>query len=210
MKRIFVFVLAAVAASSCTFIKVGDEIDELMNIGSGSECQAIQPGDVKEFSSLEIDVPACVTFTQDSACICGVKFEDPSDAPKLKIGSTAEGKLVFSTKKRNEQFKKNVRITLSSAVLEEIEINGACVLDVNGTLSADKLSVESNGAGNIRIEDLDCDELAIEVNGTGNVAAAGRADRTDIEINGIGKVNIRNLKVIELKKEVNGLGAIEQ
>ncbi|MEJ2410751.1 MAG: DUF2807 domain-containing protein [Novosphingobium sp.] len=82
---------------------------------------------------------------------------------------------------------------------------GAVNLEANGTVR--KITVKTEGAGNIDLEQLAVEDATVRMDGVGNVTI-GATGLVDIEINGAGHATLVR-KPRTLHSRINGLGSID-
>jgi hypothetical protein len=70
-------------------------------------------------------------------------------------------------------------------------------------------SLESNGAGEIKITGLNGGEQRLRLAGAHEVKAEGTLDRLDVEVSGAGSVDYGKVIATEAKVRVNGAGSVE-
>ena len=70
-------------------------------------------------------------------------------------------------------------------------------------------SLESNGAGEIKITGLSGGEQRVRLAGAHELKAEGTLDRLDVEVSGAGSVDYDKVVVADAKVRVNGAGSVE-
>lgn len=145
--------------------------------------------------TLEVDLPAKVTFTQSDHA--AVAVTGPADlVARVAIDN---GRLLL-TGEGDDQ-------TLT------IDRHGVRLLDdvdrLSITVSAPKVSrFILNGSRDLRIEGYDQDELFLTVNGGGDVAASGRAGALTLAVAGSGDADLGELVVQDAAVDVAGSGDV--
>jgi Putative auto-transporter adhesin, head GIN domain len=108
-------------------------------------------------------------------------------------------------------------VTESSGGVLEIDIKDRGIVigedplgDVRVEVAAEALEgVEVDGAGDIRLENLDADQLTLDVEGPADLDATGRVDRLTAGIRGPGDVDLSQLTVRVATVDVEGPGDAE-
>lgn len=165
--------------------------------------------DLPAFTSIDAEGAVCVVFTQDTVCSVRVRGNE-----KCIAGynfTVRKGEL----KVRNTNFSGSVNkqtpsVTLfvSAPSLSEVEFAGASRFEMpEAVVQTGSLSVEMDGAGEVRITDLALESLDIEINGAGRCALSKVTATEDIEIEVSGAGNIAaNVFCRDLTVELNGAG----
>ena len=87
----------------------------------------------------------------------------------------------------------------------EYELNGACNLELEGTV--DELEIDLSGAGDIDAVNLKARSAKVNVSGAGNVDCWA-SEEIRAEINGVGKITYGG-KPAKQKTSVHGIGSID-
>ncbi|MCR4860214.1 MAG: DUF2807 domain-containing protein [Bacteroidales bacterium] len=244
MKKISILLAAAALLTlpSCRFIKVSDEIKQeikdniTVNYNNGdSDAESITPSDniisrdfvSGDFQSLRCNVPGDIRYTPGD---CAVSVSGPDNVLSHLLVQNENGALVIKFDGVRVRNLKNLKIDLSSPVLEDLTVNGAADFDapqgissldfsavVNGAADLDiqglktgKARIVVNGAGDAEINGIDCEELVVSINGAGDAEVSGHARKADLSISGAGDIDASSLKADEFNSKVRGIGQISR
>lgn len=230
MKTLTLIVILAgcLLVSGCVFVKIKDNGS---GFGSGKHVAgngvtAEKTFEVKDFSRLDLNVPADVEYTMSDTYGLTVRMDEnlfeyltvAVENGTLKIGS--------SVSLRN--FKK-LSMKLSSPTLESLECNGAVDFESAGTLRGEDFSLlvngaadvgiasldvktaafQVNGAGDIDVNLLDAERVSLSISGAGDADLSGKAKEVKVTVNGTGDVDLSRLDYETLDKKVNGVGSVK-
>ena len=228
MKTLTLIVILAgcLLLSGCVFVKIKDNGVKNGKHVAGNGVTAEKTFEVKDFSRLDLNVPADVEYTMSDEYALTVRMDEnlfeyltvSVENGTLKIGSTVS--------LRN--FKK-LEMKLSSPTLERLECNGAVDFTSEGTLRGEdftmlvngaadveiaKLDVKTaafqvNGAGDIDVNLLDAERVSLTISGAGDADLSGRAKEVKVTVNGTGDVDLSRLDYDSLDKKVNGVGSVK-
>ena len=243
MKRnIFLLCAACVLLTlpSCRFIKISDELKQQMQghgVGlvvdpNGEQIDAsdnfiTQDNVTGEFHNIQISVPGDVLYTPGD---CAFSITAPDNVLEHITIRNENGTLVVKSDGTNFRNLKNLKINVSSPVLEDVVFNGAVdfnapdgitALDFNATvngagdisingLKAGNVKVTVNGAGDATIYRLECDDFSLAINGAGDATVSGQADTADLTISGAGDIDALDLKAVNISSKVRGIGKIKK
>lgn len=103
---------------------------------------------------------------------------------------------------------KKIRIKVYSAKLEGLIVRGAADVSITHGLMTRALDVEVNGAGKIRMEDVDAsDKIKIEINGAGNLDATKiSAGDLIVQVDGAGNVDVYEIDSETVTVAIRGTG----
>ncbi|HWW27331.1 MAG TPA: DUF2807 domain-containing protein, partial [Caulobacter sp.] len=180
-------------------IEVNDDNDHI-HIGPGASVADNGETTTRQIAwsgsdTLQIDVPAKVTFTQAAPGAGGsVKIVGPQ---RLVDRVTLE----------------NGRLTLRDGDDGVVSIHEH---GVHISRDSDQLSVEIvapgvrtftlNGSGDLYLKAYDQPDLVLEINGSGNVDAQGKAKKVDLRVSGSGEADLRSLDTGDAKVALAGSG----
>lgn len=239
MKHLILSAVAAVAVSSCTFIRVNGRSLEKIFDAAEDTAEAVFEGETTG-TILTKDIPV--------ARFDGLILEGAYDVhytigePSLRIHASDkvlahivagvhDGVLKIGTDGTKFRNMKNVDVYLSSWSLNSIDCRGAVDFEAKGGISAEDFvlniagaadveiydlkaersaSFTVDGAGDIEVDRLETPVLKVQVNGAGDAEFSGRADKAEITINGMGDVDIISLACPDVKTSRNGLGRIKR
>lgn len=103
---------------------------------------------------------------------------------------------------------KKIRIKVYSTGLEGLIVRGSADVSITHGLMTRALDVEVNGAGNIRMEDVDAsDKIKIEINGAGNLDATKiSAGDLIVQVDGAGGVEVYEIESETVTVAIRGAG----
>jgi hypothetical protein len=131
--------------------------------------------------------------------------------PNLREYFTAEvisGDLVVGTKRRISVTPgKTPVLTVSTPVLNRLNIEGACTFTAYDTIKADSFTLKVSGAGDGKAE-LDVDNLFVEVSGAGDFGFSGRADNAGFNLSGTGDLEALSLQTQTANIRISGAGTV--
>ncbi|MBO9710634.1 MAG: DUF2807 domain-containing protein [Caulobacter sp.] len=148
-------------------------------------------------SSLQVDLPANVTYTQAAA----------GAAPSVKISGPRA--LVD-------------RVVIEDGQLRLKEGSGRGVLRIGGhgfdiSRDTDRLEIEVsapavrdftvNGSGDLHLKGYDQPDLVLAINGSGDVEAEGRTKRLELRVSGSGDADASSLETGDAQVEISGSGS---
>jgi len=235
MNRILTFILAALtltAASSCTFIKVNPNAFAKMDSErvAGSSNLGSRSYTVPQFTGIDLSLSADIVYTT-TAGEPSVTVEAPDNLLSNLNFKVDDGVLKVRFDDDRRYSYNTMRIKVSSATLEsinirgagefnapsgidcrsmDIDINGAGEVDLDGLRCEGDLSIVIRGAGDIDVDGLSCKGVTVEMNGAGDVDLSGRADSADLTINGAGDIDISELAVDNVSSSVSGVGKVKR
>ena len=248
MKRNISLLCAACALlilPSCKFIRVSDELLSQMqgnpqgisiDVDVDTHGESVNPSDnvitqdevTGEFHNLQVNIPGDVVYTPGD---CFFNITGPDNVIEHMTVRNENGTLVVKSDGTRFRNLKNLKITISSPVLEDVvfngavdfsapegitaldfnaTVNGAGDIDING-LKAGKVRVTVNGAGDATIYRIECDDLVLAINGAGDATLSGKAVNVDATINGVGEIDTRELDVSgNFANKIAGVGSVKR
>jgi len=99
-------------------------------------------------------------------------------------------------------------LTVSTPVLNKLQLAGAGDFTAHDTITAERLSIRLDGASS-SYADLDVDELSINMAGAGSFRLSGRADTADIQLSGAGTVDALQLQTKNATVSMAGVGTVK-
>ena len=245
MNRKAILWLAAAALlttlPSCRFIRVSDELKQQLkeniqydvNVDAGgnsitASSSLITRNDVTgSFHALQCSLPADMTYTPGE---CSLTIIGPDNILQHIVVNNESGTLSIKSDGTSFRNLKNLKMSLSSPVLETATFNGAVDFqapqgitatdfkatvngagDINITgLRASTADITVNGAGDADITGIDCDSLTLNINGAGDATVAGSARKADLSISGAGDIDARGLRAEAFNSKVRGIGKIQK
>lgn len=240
MKKITCLLAAAALLflPSCRFIRISDqaaeEFDSSISFGgkSGESIKAsgnyITRNEVTgEFHSLTSNLPGNIIYKPGD---CAVSVYGPDNVLDHITVHNENGFLEIKSNLYRITNLKELRVEVSSPVLENLNFNGAVdfkapdgitALNFNATLNgagdihisglqANEAALTVNGAADASIKGLDCDFIQVSINGAGDATLAGKAGSAELTISGAGDIDAEHLQCDDLNTKVRGVGSIKK
>jgi Putative auto-transporter adhesin, head GIN domain len=162
--------------------------------------------EIKGFNALELQIPCNVTLVISDEVKCVVSAQ--SNINEV-IDIKNDGERLIIESKKNIQPTKPVEITLSTAALKELRIDGSGDIKVINPIKGDDIQANVNGSGDIEMP-VDVNQVRTKINGSGDITVTGRAEYHKIQINGSGSVLAFGLNADKCRIKINGSGEVEQ
>jgi len=175
----------------------------------GSGHVITQTRDVRDFTSIHVDYPAMVLIRQGTAESLTIEAEDNVVAAirtqvvnhVLEIDSVRDHTVYLAATRP-------VNITITVKDLSDLDFNSAGDITVQG-LHTTALRVTLDGAGSIRLEDVQLGSFDGRLQGVGSLQANGTAENLDIRVDGMGSFNGGELRSQSATVSLNGLGSAD-
>ncbi len=231
MKNTFFIAAAALVAtflfSSCVIEKRN------VNDSSSSEENIVSSYKIDEFDKMDISGACTLIYTQGSSD--SLRLEgDTKSLEKIEVsqdGSTLSIKFkksinIFGV---NNSYTNDVRVYVSSSSLSEIEISGACDINMEQPVKFGDLKVTSSGASTLKIKDITADNFKIHSSGASDIdidkatlksfktrmSGAGdvdvnlnNTDKVDIQVSGAGDADLKLTDCGDVNVSISGAGSI--
>ncbi|MDR0972859.1 MAG: DUF2807 domain-containing protein, partial [Prevotellaceae bacterium] len=163
MNRILRIVMMTLAASVSLF---GCASTKQVTDENGYINRTYQVGSFDRISTSTI---ANITFVQSTNGKASVKAYGAEELVNLLQVSTVNGTLVIQMeKKRINNSRKKLEITITAPQLQGIEMSGVGNLKIDG-LDTERLSIDNEGVGNLSVSDLTCKIINVHSEGVGNI-----------------------------------------
>jgi hypothetical protein len=226
MKKLFLLLgCTALLSSSCLN----------MNIGGMKTVVCKGPVETKviegltDFSSITVIGTADLFFTQsDTYCVSVEANEEVFEHLDYKVEN---GTLILGAKDSANIRASKYEVTVSLPYIEAIVVAGAADVKQKGEYKADKdftavvngagdlyfyekfvvptLSVNVNGAGDIKVSDIEVENLSVSVNGAGDAVLAGKAKTASFSVNGAGDIDASELDYEQVTTHKAGIASIQ-
>jgi hypothetical protein len=103
----------------------------------------------------------------------------------------------------------DLNVYVTSPTFKSIEVSGASdIIGQNKVTSADELSLQASGAGDIKME-VDAPKINAGISGSGSVNLKGQAKDLDIDLTGAGHAYCYDLLAENTKVEISGAGSAD-
>ena len=204
MKKSILSVLCAALFVSCLSGCVTVVMDFSSVTGKGDpEIYEIRVG---EFSGVKIEGQCEIRY-----------YAAPSDVVLLEVQpnlreyfliEVINDDLVISTSERiNFNAGNNPVITVSSPVLNRLNIAGVSTFTAYDKIITDSFDFRLSGAGGCKAE-LDVNNLYVDMSGTGSFELSGTADTATLNLSGAGNLDALSLQTREAKVGISGVGNV--
>lgn len=174
---------------------------------------------VESGSRIAMEIPVELSFTRSDQA--GMTVKGPAKLLERLVWK--DGRLTL--KGKSNRWRHNLKVTITAPEIQSLDLeapgdvkmvgldqdqltvgaNGALQLDAEGKVR--KITVTSNGAGDIDLRKVTGEEVRVEINGAGDVVM-GPSRIADIELNGAGQVTLVRKPEV-LRSQINGAGSIK-
>ena len=147
------------------FLRCGKVILSLLliaKLAANVQAQESFPG---EYNSIKVS--GAVTVLLNKSEICSLKVEALAEDTSKIISHVENGILSITTKGKIKDSDK-LRVSIGIRELKNLELSGASDVKTSAALVADKLYIQSSGAGDAHLE-INANKIETEVSGAGNL-----------------------------------------
>ncbi len=170
----------------------------------GSGVERSETRNISEFTRIDVGG----AFDVDVTCGKEAGLEITADDNLLEdIATTVRGNTLYIETKQNISPKVKLRLRITTKTLEDVQSSGASDLVLHDVQSPE-LRIETSGAGSVKA-DVRTKKLFVETSGAGNVLLSGTADIFDVETSGAAEIKSRDLATKTAKIDVSGAGDVE-
>ena len=166
--------------------------------------------DVDSFTAIKSSAVVNIKIRQSSQT--EVTAEGNADMlDLLKVRNENNTLILEMEKKRFKIFNTKadkLTIYINTPTLTHIDVEGVGNIEFEGNFDTPRLTVKSEGTGNLRANNLSTNYLEIDSEGVGNIRLAGRADEIDIKSEGVGNINLKNMHSKVATVDSEGIGNI--
>ena len=184
-----------------------------------------QDFDVTSFHSINIAIPANVSFIQSSERLVEIETnENLFDVIRVQVQN---GVLTIDSRP-NIRNPKTLNIRLQESDLNLARLSGSGSISLLTCIDTDELVVETSGSGNIEVCGI-IDELSLSISGSGRITAnditttdltvntsgsgranlSGAAENANLRISGSGKIEAYPLQIMRAQANISGSGSME-
>jgi len=166
---------------------------------SQTKAQTVRtPGD---FTSLRVGGIIDVVLTQSDSN--SIRITGTEEQAAKIITEVVDGVLKIS---QDGKFSGNdIKIYVNMKEIKNINVVGAADVKGKEQITADKISLNASGAGNINLK-IKSNEVVAEINGAGNITLDGTTDSINARISGAGDLKAFNLEAQKATVKVSGSG----
>lgn len=110
---------------------------------------------------------------------------------------------------KGNRSRKKITLYVTAPSLSHLDISSAGNTTLANQWTLDELDIESDGVGNLNIENLDCQTLNLRSEAVGNVSATGKAKQIVLEVDGTGNVDFGGFISANTTLINNGVGNVD-
>lgn len=114
----------------------------------------------------------------------------------------------YDDKKMSWGSNKKLKAYISFKQIDLLKISGACDVFINGTLKADKLTIDQSGASDLRGK-LDINKLTVDLSGASDIMVSGSATQLSVEASGASDFKGYDLVTDECSARASGASDIK-
>jgi hypothetical protein len=133
-----------------------------------------------------------------------VKVDAPDNIQSQIKTEVKDGVLTISGE-GNIKADKPIIITIGIKSLTSLDVSGSADVKTENQLTCDKLTIESNGAGDVHL-DIKANEIKTQISGAGDITLKGTSQQLDATVSGAGTLKASNLEANKIKVKVSGAG----
>lgn len=172
----------------------------------GQGTNVTETKDLKNFDKIDLSIDADVFYTQDS--VYKVEISAQQNILAVLKAEVHNGTLSFDYR-RNVWKHNEVKITVHSPDLTELQISGSGDVNLQSALKTGKMKVSVSGSGDVYFPALNADQLEASISGSGDVkVAGGTVVNEKITISGSGNIDAETLQASSAVVKVSGTGKV--
>jgi hypothetical protein len=157
---------------------------------------------VGDFNGIKIGDAFNVSITQSESNT--LKVNAPADVlPQIKTVVT-DGILTITSEGKIKT-EKPVEIIIGVKALNSLDVSGSADVKTENQLVCDKLTIESNGAGDVKM-DVKANAIKTKISGAGDVNLTGSSKMLEAIVDGAGDLKASNLETEKTIAKVSGAG----
>ena len=164
--------------------------------------QAQQTRPVGDFTGIKAGDAFNINITQSDAN--SVKVNAPENVQSQIKTEVKDGILTITTE-GNIKDADEITISVAMKSLTSLDISGASDVKSENQLTCEKLTIITNGAGDIHL-DVKANDIKADISGAGDVTLKGTAQLLDVTVSGAGDLKASNLEATKIKAKVSGAG----
>lgn len=190
---IMIALIALTLFTSCEKVKGrGDVITETRTTGT--------------YNSIGLSMSATVYYTQ--ATDYSLKISGQENVLNEIITQVEGNQLVIKVRNGVYLGKHDpITVYISSPNVSELEVSGSGDIFSENTWTANDVSLDISGSGNITISAIDAKHISANISGSGAIkAVSGNAGREDLTISGSGTIDLRSVEADTVYSTTSGSG----
>ena len=168
-----------------------------------------EPRQVGSFKAIHVSNAFDVYITQGSTEGLAVSAREKEDVARIKT-VVENGVLKISFDQKNKWWSKDRKLKAYISVknLEEIEASGASEIEIDGSLSAENLKIELNGASDMEGKVFVSGIFDVELNGASDLKITGNARDMKIDASGASKMKAYDFTASICNAKASGASSI--
>ena len=173
----------------------------------------VEKRDVKSFHAIKISNAFDVYINQGNEEAVAVSASELQYRDHIK--TTVENgvlKIWFENEKKFWRGfngnKMKLKAYISFKDIDALDINGACDVEVVGTLKADKLDVDLSGASDLKGA-FEIKDFTVKLSGASDMKISGKADKTKIDVSGASEFKGYDLSTDYCNAEASGASGVQ-
>ncbi|MGB9747207.1 MAG: head GIN domain-containing protein [Bacteroidales bacterium] len=162
--------------------------------------------DLPVFKGFSVSIPADVYYTQDKTQRV-ILEGDPDDL--ARIVTQVEGStLKIFTRGFSFRWNGKVKVTLSSAECQFMELSGSGKIISEKPLNTNALDLRLSGSGSLLIRQLNAKSLSGRISGSGNITVGGGSEGSEVDfaISGSGDIHAEEFAAKQGSVKISGSG----
>jgi hypothetical protein len=170
----------------------------------GSGVEKTEQRDIGAFTAIDVGG----AYELEVVCGQSPRLEITGDDNILPLIKTeVRGGTLVIESRENINPKLTLRLKIGTQDLERLESSGASDVKI-AQVNNNALRIETSGAGSV-VADVRTKTLTVETSGAGDVRASGQTDTFSIETSGAGKVRAKDLQAQRVTVRISGAGDAE-
>lgn len=159
----------------------------------------------ESFHGININGPFEVELIQSDQS--GMEIQ-ASDKDAQRINSEINNGILKVWMEKKFRSSDDIKLIITSAMFDQIDVHGAVELESKGTLQSEKLDMEVSGACEVELT-MEVGRFDADISGAGDLDLEGNAKNVDISISGAGNIEAENLNADRVEISISGAGHAE-
>lgn len=163
---------------------------------------AQQTRNIGDFTGIKSGDSFSISITQGDVNMLKI---NATEALLSKVNTEVKDGILNISTEGNLKENDAISIDISIKTLSNVDISGTTEVKSTNQLICDKLTIITNGAGDIQL-DLKANEIKVDISGAGDVSLKGITQMLDATVLGAGNLNASNLNASNISAKVSGAG----
>ncbi len=163
---------------------------------------AQQTRNIGDFTGIKSGDSFSISITQGDVNMLKI---NATEALLSKVNTEVKDGILNISTEGNLKGNDAISIDISIKTLSNVDISGTTEVKSTNQLICDKLTIITNGAGDIQL-DLKANEIKVDISGAGDVSLKGITQMLDATVLGAGNLNASNLNASNISAKVSGAG----